>query len=164
MIPAVTENVFVVAPAGTVTEAGTVRSALSLDSETVAPPAGAGEDRVIVQVDMPPLARLVSVHPSDVNADAGVSVKFACSELALYVAVTIAFRLLGTVPAVVVNVLLVVPAATKIEAGTVNDPLLLESAMVDPPGGAPPDRFTEQVDVPPPLKLVGMHVIELRVT
>jgi hypothetical protein len=30
--------------------------------------------------------------------------------------------LLGTVPAVVVKVLLEVPAATKIDAGTVNDP------------------------------------------
>jgi hypothetical protein len=65
---------------------------------------------------------------------------------------------------VAVNVLLVVPAATKIEAGTVNDPLLLESAIVDPPDGAPPDRFTEQVDVPPPLRLVGTQVNELRVT
>ena len=89
-IPAVTEKVFVVAPAATVTEAGTVRSALLLDSETMAPPAGAGEDKVIVQVDTPLLSRLVSVHAIDANADAGVSVKFACWELALYVAVTIA--------------------------------------------------------------------------
>jgi hypothetical protein len=164
IIPAVTENVFVVAPAATVTEAGTVRSPLLLDRETVAPPAGAGEAKVMVQVDTPLLAKLVSVHPSDVNADAGVSVKFACWEPALYVAVTTAVWLLGTVPAVAVNVLLVVPAATKIEAGTVNDPLLLESPIADPPEGAPPDRFTEQVDVPPPLRLVGTHVIELRVT
>ena len=87
IVPAVTENVFVVAPAATVTEAGTVTSPLLLDRETMAPPAGAGEDKVIVHVDTPLLDRLVSVHPSDVNADAGVSVKFACWEPALYVAV-----------------------------------------------------------------------------
>jgi hypothetical protein len=68
-----------------------------------------------------------------------------------------------TVPAVAVNVFVVVPAATAIEAGTVNNPLLLESVTVAPPAGAAPDRFTVQVDVPLPLRLVGTHVSKLRV-
>jgi hypothetical protein len=41
---------------------------------------------------------------------------------------------------------------------------LLESVIVNPPAGAPPDRLTVQVEVAPPLRLVGTHVIELRVT
>ena len=80
MVPAVAVNVFVVAPAATVTEAGTVRRLLLLVSETVAPPAGAAADNVTVQVEVALLARLVSVQPSDVSAAGGVSVKFACWE------------------------------------------------------------------------------------
>ncbi len=90
MVPAVAVNVFVVAPAATVTEAGTVRRALLLDSETVTPPAGAADDSVTVQVDTPLLGRLVCVQPSDVSVTAGSRVKFACWELELYVAVTTA--------------------------------------------------------------------------
>ena len=91
IVPAVAVNVLVVAPAATVTEAGTERSPLLLDSEIVAPPAGAAADKVTVQVDVALLARLVSVQPSDVSAGGGVRVKFACCELALYVAVTTPF-------------------------------------------------------------------------
>jgi hypothetical protein len=58
IVPAVAVNVFVVAPDATVTEAGTARSPLLLDSETATPPAGA-DDNVTVQVDTPLLARLV---------------------------------------------------------------------------------------------------------
>jgi hypothetical protein len=87
-LPATAENVAILAPEATVTEAGTVKSVVLLDNEMLAPPAGAGEDKVIVQVDTALLVRLVGVHPSDANADAGVSVKFACLETALYVAVT----------------------------------------------------------------------------
>jgi hypothetical protein len=83
IVPAVAVNVFVVAPDATVTEAGTVRSPLLLDSETATPPAGAADDNVTVQVDTPLLARLVCVQPSDVSVVAGIRVKFACWELEL---------------------------------------------------------------------------------
>lgn len=52
--PAVAVKLTVVDPAGTVTEAGTGSSALSLESKTLAPPAGAALERVTVQtVDCP---------------------------------------------------------------------------------------------------------------
>ena len=50
-VPVVTLKVAVAAPAATVTEAGTVRTALLLDKVTSAPPVGAAPDRVTVQVE-----------------------------------------------------------------------------------------------------------------
>jgi hypothetical protein len=47
-------NVFVVAPAATVTDAGTVRAVLFEESVTVQPPAGAAGDIVTVHDDAPP--------------------------------------------------------------------------------------------------------------
>ena len=52
----VTVNVAIVAPAGTVTLAGTCADALLLDSVTVAPPAGAGPLSTAVPVELfPPI-------------------------------------------------------------------------------------------------------------
>jgi hypothetical protein len=78
IVPAVAVKVAVVAPAATVIEVGRDKRALLLDSAILAPPVGAGEDNVTVQVDATLLARLVSVQPSDVSANGGVRVKFAC--------------------------------------------------------------------------------------
>ncbi len=41
-------NVFLIAPAGNFTDAGTVAPGVVVESETVSPPAGAGYSRVIV--------------------------------------------------------------------------------------------------------------------
>ncbi len=59
MVPAVAVKVAVVAVAATVTDAGTLSRALLLESETDAPPAGAALERVTVQVEAAPLAKLV---------------------------------------------------------------------------------------------------------
>jgi hypothetical protein len=83
MVPAVAVNVLVVAPAATVTEAGTVRSPLLLDSETAAPPTGAAADMVTVQVDVPPLPKLVSVQPSELSTTGAVSATVTVCELLL---------------------------------------------------------------------------------
>jgi hypothetical protein len=64
MVPAVAVNVADVAPAATVTEAGTERSVLSLLSETAAPPEGAALERVTVQELVPAGLRLVGVQES----------------------------------------------------------------------------------------------------
>ena len=66
--PALTEKVAEVAPAATVTEAGTVRAALSSERETALPPVGAALVRVTVQVLEAPAARLVGVQAREERA------------------------------------------------------------------------------------------------
>jgi hypothetical protein len=61
---------------------------------------------------------------------------FACWETAFTVAVTVAVWLLAMDPAVAVNVLLLAPADTVTDAGTVSEALLLDSATATPPLGA----------------------------
>ena len=65
IVPAVALKLAVVAVAGTVTEAGTVRFALLDDNVTVVPPVGAAFDRVTVQVVLAFEARLEAVHVSE---------------------------------------------------------------------------------------------------
>ncbi len=71
---------------------------------------------------------------------------------------TVAFWLLGTVPAVAVKVLVVDPAATVTEAGTVNSALLLDSVTDAPPAGAACDNVTVHVEVAALAKLVGLQL------
>src|SRR5438128_11070066 len=62
----VTVNGALVAPAGTVTLAGTVAAAvLSLDSVTCAPPAGAGPSSVAVPVELLPPVTVGGLTPSE---------------------------------------------------------------------------------------------------
>src|SRR2546426_5332657 len=60
-----TVNVALVAPAGTVTLAGTVAAELLLDSATCAPPAGAGPSSVAVPVELLPPVTVVGFTPSE---------------------------------------------------------------------------------------------------
>ena len=83
-VPAVAVNVLAVAPAATVTEPGTVSTALLLDSETAAPPIGAAPDNVTVHVEVPPLPRLVGAHASELTViPGGFSETVAVCELEL---------------------------------------------------------------------------------
>lgn len=67
--PAVAENVTLEAPAGTVTDAGTVRKLLLLESET-ARLLEAGAERPTVQVALAPAARVLGLHDSEASAAA----------------------------------------------------------------------------------------------
>ena len=67
-------NVADVAPAGTVTEPGTVSALLLEESVTTAFPVGAGAERVTVQVDLAPPASAVGEHCSLRPADRTVTV------------------------------------------------------------------------------------------
>jgi hypothetical protein len=64
MVEAVAEKVAEVAPAATVTEAGTVNAALLSDKETTAPPDGAAPVRLTVQVDVPEPVMLLGLQLS----------------------------------------------------------------------------------------------------
>ncbi len=62
-----TVNVALAAPAGTVTLAGTVAADILLESETVAPPYGAGPLRVTVPVEDEPPLTLVGLSVTEDN-------------------------------------------------------------------------------------------------
>ena len=66
-------------------------------------------------------------------------------------------------PAVAVKFAEVAPDATFTDAGTVNAVTLLESVTVMPPEPAAWERVTEHADVPPELRLVGLHDTRLTV-
>jgi hypothetical protein len=55
------------APAATVTEAGTVRERLALVRVTLAPPIGAGWERLTVHTELPPLLKLAGRQARDVT-------------------------------------------------------------------------------------------------
>ena len=69
-----------------------------------------------------------------------------------------------TVVVVMVNVPVVLPAATVTEAATVADALLLDNATETPPVGAAPLNVTLPVVEVPPLTLEGLIEIEERAT
>src|SRR2546422_7657478 len=83
----VTVNVTLVAPAGTVTLAGTVAAVLSLDSVTCAPPAGAGPSSVAVPVELLPPVTVVGLSASEGRrTGCGFTVRVAGRVTPLYTA------------------------------------------------------------------------------
>src|SRR5882672_12812841 len=153
----VTLKVALVAPAATVTLAGTVAAGLLLESVTCAPPAGAGPFSVTVPVEEPPPVTLAGLTVSDETAGGStvsVAVRVAPPEDAERVTGVDA----ATAPVVTLNVALVAPAATVTLAGTVAAGLLLESVTCAPPADAGPFSVTVPVEEPPPVTLVGLTV------
>ena len=136
-----------VAPAATVTEAGTVPAVVGVDANAItAPPVGAGLVRVTVPVtDNPPVTAATFVVIPDIAAGGGVIVTVAVPVDPLVVAVMVATVLATTVPAVTVNVAVLVPAATVTETGTLATAALLDERVTTlPPVGA----LVESVMVP----------------
>jgi hypothetical protein len=70
----------VVDPAETVTEAGTVTTALLLDNDTEAPPAGAGSVSVAVQEEVPGAFTAVGLQEMLVRLGGPFSVRVAVCE------------------------------------------------------------------------------------
>jgi hypothetical protein len=155
----VTVNVALVAPAATVTLAGTVATeVLLLVSVTAAPPAGAAPFKVTVPVDEVPPVTLVGLSVT-LEGMGALTARFADFVVPLNTAeiLTVAFAATGVV--VIVNVALVVPAATVTLAGTVAAAvLLLVSVTAAPPAGAAPFKVTVTVEEVPPVTLVGLSV------
>jgi len=140
-------NDVVVAPAGTVTLGGTVTGS-ALDSDTTAPPEGAGAVSVAVAFTVLPPTTVDAVSVIDASAAPRVTVSDGDWLLPpLNVAVIVAAP---AATAVTVNGALVDPAGIAIELCTVaTAALLLASATVAPPAGAPEVSVTVPCVVDP---------------
>ena len=89
-------------------------------SDTDAPPVGATFDSVTVHELLAFDPRLVGLHAKALTNTGATKLIVAGLELPLYVAVTVAVRLLLSVPVVALKLAVVDPAATVTDAGTVN--------------------------------------------
>lgn len=158
-------------PSGTVIVAGTVATAvLLLENETTAPPAGAGAVSVtVVEAVDPPctLAGLtLTVSSAALGAGGGgdVTVRVAVRVVPLWVAeiTEVVVELTGLVATEDV-VAEATPAGTSTEAGTVAAAvLLLVRDTRAPPAGAGAVSVTVAEPVPPPCRVVGLRLTELR--
>ena len=156
----VTVNVVVVAPAATVTVAGTFAAAvLLLDRITTAPPVGAAWVSVTVPVEEVPPVTEAGLSPMLLRTPANTV------RLALWTApwlpemVTVVFT--ATELVVTVNVAEVALGATVTLAGTcAAEVLLLERVTTAPPAGAGPLSVTIPVEVAPAGKEDGLKVTE----
>jgi hypothetical protein len=158
----VTVNIALVAPAATVTLAGTVAADALLERATTAPPLGAAPLSVTVPVDGDPPFTVAgfSATEDSATAVAGSTVSNVVLVVPLYEAEMVTGVAAVTALVVTVNVVLVAPAATVTLAGTVAADALLERATTAPPLGAAPLSVTVPVDDAPPLTLVGLSSIE----
>jgi hypothetical protein len=157
-------NVADVAPAGTVTETGTLAETLEVVSVTTTPPAGAAPLRVTVPVTpAPPTtdAGFTDTDLSETEAAAGFTVSAAVFETPPLVAVMVTAVTAVTVEVVTLNVAVVAPAATVTLAGTVADALLDASVTTRPPAGAADDNVTVPVLAVPPVTDVGFKATVL---
>jgi hypothetical protein len=105
-------------PAGMVTLAGTVTLVLLLDRVTLAPPRGAGADKVTVQLADPGAATVAGEQFKDEGVTVTVKLMVADSCWPLSVAVTLAVWAVLMVPVVAAKVVLAWPAGMVTLAGT----------------------------------------------
>jgi len=90
MVPAAAVKLAEVAPVGTMTDEGTLRAPTLLDRDTAAPPAAAAFDRLTVQVEEPPDARLPGAQLNALTTVVATRETEAVWELPLKLAVTVA--------------------------------------------------------------------------
>ena len=136
IVEAVAEKVAEVAPAATVTEAGTVNMPLLSDKETTAPPVGAGLLRATVQVLLAPEVRAVGVQLRPVSRVGASRLREKVAVPPAAEAVMVAEASAVTRPEVAEKVAKEEPAGMVMEAGTATRELLLERVTTVPPVGA----------------------------
>jgi hypothetical protein len=134
-------KVAAVAPAGTVTGAGTVRYALVSVSMTSAPPTGAALVSVTVQVLEPFCPRLVGLQAND-NAIEAARLMVKLPLVPLYLAVIVELELLARAAVVALKVAVVAAANTVTDVGTVRVGLVFVRVTLAPPAGAAFVRVT----------------------
>jgi hypothetical protein len=162
----VAANDALVAPAGTVTLAGTMTTAvLPLESETSAPPLGAGALRVTrpAEGDPPTTVAGVSVRAVRVGpaAGSGVTVRESLCVRPEFEAEMVTVVELVERAVVTWNATAVAPAGTVTPGGTVaSEGLLLDRERATPPLGAGLSRVICPVEEFPPLTLVGLRTSE----
>lgn len=167
---AVAVNVDEVAPAGTLSEAGTGSAGLLEVRVTEAPPEGAGPLRITLHVVEPADAKLDGLHATEFGITGGAAgaggakVIMAFCEPPLSVAVIVPLWLALTLAALAVNEVEVAPAATVTDDGAVSAELLLLSATAAPPLGAAPLSETEHVEVVGVTNEVGLQENRFTVT
>ncbi len=143
-----------VAPAATVTDAGTVTMALLLVRRIADADAAAGPLKVTVPVDVVPPTMLVGLTTNEFRMGA-VKDTVAICELVPYFAVTDTFALLATGVVVALKVAVVFPAAIVTDAGTTTDGAPLDRVTKMPPVGAGPLIVTVPVVPVPPSNVEG---------
>jgi hypothetical protein len=154
-----TVNVALVAPAATVTLAGTVAAAAPLERLTTAPLLGADPLRVTVPVEEEPPVTLLGLSVIEERVGAvpvGVTVSVAVCVDVPKVAVMVTEVEEVTAVVFTINGWLVVPGATVTMEGTVAADMLLETDTFAPAYGAGPLRVTVPVEEEPPVTLLGV--------
>ena len=163
-VPAVAEKLAEVAPANTVTAAGTPRAGLLLESATLVPPEGAALVRLTLQALAAPEPRVVGLHVTEANANGADKVNETVCVALPRVAVSSAVPSEVIVPAVALKLAEVAPANTVTATGTPKTALLLVSPTLVPPEGAALVRLTLHALVAPEAKVVGVHATEASAT
>jgi hypothetical protein len=161
IVAVVALNVPVVEVAATVTDAGTVNEELVLDSVILAPPVGAGWERLTVHVVEAFGPRLAGLHDSEETNTGAARLTIVLAEVLLYVAVTVALALALKVAVVALNVAVVALAATVTDAGMVRAEFEFDRAIPAPPVGAGWVRLTVQVLQAFGPRLAGLHETEV---
>ena len=158
-----TVKVALVAPAATVTLAGTVATEVRLlERVTTAPPVGAGPESVTVPVDGAGPLTVVGFRVKALSVGA-VTVNVAVWAVPR-VPVIVTEVFVATALVVTVKVAVVAFAATVTLAGTLAAAvLLLDRVTTAPPAGAGPVKVTVPVEEVPPITEVGFRVTELAV-